>query len=437
VKTDARSVLRQSLAIDERTGDARDSLANVMSVLSLDPEWQGVLAFDAFKEAPVLLRPPPQRRQDRVPVAAPGADWTEQDSTRTATWIADIYGANVSSRSVTEAMMAIAQRRTVHPPRSYVDGLRWDRVARLDLFFPTYCGSPAGDYSAGVARILFLSAIARLRKPGCKVDTIVILESVQGGLKSSLVDALFSPWASDTPLPLGDKDAYQQLRGVWGYEIAELASFKGRDATRIKSFASSPADNYRPSFERRSRSVPRQCIFIGTTNEDQYLDDATGARRFPPVKVPRIDIDAIRRDRDQLWAEADVRFKAGEPWWPTKDFEGQIATHTEERYVGDPWEDRIRTWLAKPVRLHVEKEGTTTEALDARHGFTMAVVLELAVRLPIERQDKHAQDRAQKILKRAGWRRGKQERVDGAVIRRWFGPGDTPGDGPGDREKQP
>lgn len=431
-ESDPRATLRASLS--GHSGRVEATLANVMSILSLDLEWQGVIAYDAFKEGPVFLKTPPQRERDRVAERPVGSDWTEQDSTRTAAWIAENYDSNPSSKMVTEAMMAIAQRGSVHPPRQYLDDLpAWDGTPRINRFFTTYCGTPESGYAAGVATVLFLSGIARLRRPGCKNDVIVILEGRQGSKKSTLVEALFTPWSSDTPLPVGDKDSYQQLRGVWGYEIAELASFKGRDATRIKSFASSPADNYRPSFERRSRSVPRQCIFIGTTNESQYLDDATGARRFPPVKVPKIDIDAVRRDRDQLWAEADFRFKGGEPWWPTEELERQIAEQTEHRYVGDPWEEPIRAWLEHPVRINVLADYRTNEdRLDPTDGFTMAEVLEYAVNVPLPRQGKVEQDRAQKILRRAGWRRGEQQRHNGRAVRRWFKGGDTPGDDPGD-----
>lgn len=229
-----------------KSGAPKKTLANVMTVLSGDPHWRGVIAYDAFAGEPILARQPPQRDCDRVEIV-PGAAWSPQDSSRTATWLDLTYGLAVPSSLVTEAMLAIAQRYTVHPVLTYLDGLTWDRAVRIESFFSRYCGVEASTYASGVARMLLVSAVARVRSPGAKVDTIPILEGDQGIGKSRLLRVLGGPWSADTPIALGDKDAYQVLRGKWIYELAELASFKGRDATRIKSFASSPEDHYRPS----------------------------------------------------------------------------------------------------------------------------------------------------------------------------------------------
>jgi predicted P-loop ATPase len=393
------------------TGEPKKAVGNIMSVLALDPRWAGVIARDAFAEAPVLLKQPPQREQDAIVVRSQ-TDWSEQDSTRTAAWLAATYRLDVSAGMVTEAMLAVAQQREVHPVRAYLDLLKWDGEPRIDRFFSTYCGAANTPYTRGVARLLLLPAVARVRIPGCKVDTIVVLESPEQGLgKSTLLRALAGDaWFADTPLVLGDKDAYQALRGVWIYELAELAAFKGREAERIKSFASSQADHYRPSYERRARSVPRQCVFVGTTNETAYLADATGARRFWPVRVHKIDLAALRRDRDQLWAEASARIAANEPWWPDAELERLGTAPKEERYEGDPWEDPIIAWLAAPRR-------TSGEPLSPP--FTMAQILEGAVGLPLDRQSKTEQTRVAKVLHRAGWKRCEQERVDGKQVRRW------------------
>jgi putative DNA primase/helicase len=253
------------------------------------------------------------------------------------------------------------------------------------------------------------------------VDTIPILEGLQSARKSTIVEVLAGDWFADTPIPLGEKDAYQVLRGVWIYELAELAAFKGRDATRIKSFASGRTDHYRPSYEPRARSVPRQCIFVGTTNEAHYLVDPTGARRFWPVKVTRIDFEAARRDRDQLWAEARVRIEQGEPWWPTRELEVQGAGEQEDRFEGDPWEAPLARWLAYPVRIRIDvQDRRHEEPLDPTEGFTMAEILSLGVGLPVERQGKAEQARATAILRRLGWERETNPRhVNGVRVRRW------------------
>lgn len=357
-------------------GEPKKTLANVMTVLAGDVRWRDVIAYDAFAEAPIVMRQPPQRDRDRVEIAA-GAAWAPQDSTRTATWLDETYGLSVPSTMVTEAMLAIAQQNTVHPVLAYLDALEWDRAVRIESFFARYCGVEASTYAAGVARMLFVSAIARVRQPGSKVDTIVVLEGDQGIGKSSMLRVLGGRWSADTPISLGDKDAFQGLRGVWIHELAELASFKGRDATRIKSFASSPVDHYRPSYEPRVRSVPRQCVFVGTTNEREYLSDSTGARRFWPVRLGRVDLRALERDRDQLWAEADVLYRAGATWWPDASLDVLGAEAQAERYAGDPWAEVVARWLEAPTvtRYDVADGGKKLITLKLADGLLTSDVL--------------------------------------------------------------
>ncbi len=412
------------LPLDRKdNGDPKRTLGNVMTVLSSDPAWHKVIAYDVFAEAPVLLRKPPQRAQDAVDVKA-GAAWAPQDSSRTATWLDETYSLGVASSLVTEAMLAVSQKTIVHPVRAYLDSLPvWDRTARLDGFFSEYCGVQATPYARGVARMLFLSAVARVREPGCKVDTIPVLEGDQGVGKSRLLKTLGGAWFADTPISLGDKDAYQSLRGVWLYEIAELAAFNGRDASRIKSFASSPVDHYRPSYEPRARSVPRQCIFVGTTNEREYLGDATGARRFWPVRIERVDLPAVGRDRDQLWAEADALFKAGAPWWPDASLDALGSDVQAERFEGDPWEAPILQWLDSPTANHaLVGGGRDVEHIDITEGLSMSEILTSAIGVPKERQDKRAQNRVAVILRRAGWDRHANPRrlASGERVRLWF-----------------
>jgi putative DNA primase/helicase len=208
---------------------------------------------------------------------------------------------------------------------------------------------------------------------------------------------------------------------VWIYELAELAAFKGRDATRIKSFASAERDHYRPSYEQRARSVPRQCIFVGTTNEAHYLADATGARRFWPITVTKIDLEAVKRDRDQVWAEAWARLQRGDHWWPNADLDALGAGEQEDRFEGDPWEGPLSRWLEYPVEVRIDMEGKRhQERLDPTEGFTVGEVLSFGVGLPVERHGKGEQARAAAIMRRFGWQRDKHpQTVCGKRARRW------------------
>lgn len=246
------------LGLDADTaGKPKKTVASVMTVLSRAEEWRDVFGFNVFLEAPIFLRQPPQREQDALTIEV-GAEVAPQDLTRAAAQLYPAHQLEVTSGIVQEAMLAVAQTRVVHPIRDYLASLTWDGSPRIDTFFSSHCGAADTPFVRGVARILFLSAVARVERPGCKVDTIVILEGPQGLKKSTALAALAGPaWFSDTPLMIGDKDAYQSLRGVWIYELGELAALKGREAERVKVFASSPIDRYRAA---RTLGTPSVCF---------------------------------------------------------------------------------------------------------------------------------------------------------------------------------
>ena len=149
-----------------------------------------------------------------------------------------------------------------------------------------------------------------------------------------------------------EKDAMQHLRGMWLLEIGEMAAMSRSDADQIKHFVSKTSDRFRPSYGRNEVTNHRQCVFVGTTNRDDYLRDETGARRFWPVTVGTVDLDALKYDRDQLFAEAVVAFKAGEHWWPSRDFEREhMAAQQEMRQEGDPWEPVIANYVEDQDRV--------------------------------------------------------------------------------------
>ena len=276
--------------------------------------------------------------------------WADDDDGRAAEWLQK-HDIGISKSVAADAVEVAATERKFHPIKDYSKSLKWDGVARLEGFASTYLGVEHNQYTATVCRCFFIAAVARIRQPGCKHDHALIIEGPQGKGKSKAAEALFTPWFSDDIAELGRKDAAMQVRVAWGIEIGELASMTRGEIERVKTFITRKEDIFRPSYGRRVVRVPRQSVFIGTTNADNYLKDETGGRRFWPIRCSRIDLEAIKQDRDQLWAEAVRLSLAGNTrWLVDAAVETQVVEEQAKRYAVDPWQETIEQYLKAKTR---------------------------------------------------------------------------------------
>jgi putative DNA primase/helicase len=308
-------------------------------------------------------------------------------------------------------VQVVAERWAVHPVRDWLNELKWDRKHRIDDFLVRVADAKDTPYVRAVTKNFFLSAVARIFSPGTKVDAMLILEGEQNSGKSTLFKILTGEdWFFDSAFDVGSKDSYQILRRKWILEWAELDGLTRAELSRVKAFMSSAKDTYRPTYGKQAIDVPRQCVFVGTVNPDGagYLNDPTGERRFWPVTVGRVDLKTVRDEREQLWAEAVVRYRRNEKWHllETRLLEA-AAKETESRRIRDPWEHDVRRWLKKNDR---EGKGVTTEEL-----------LGGAVKMLSDRRTKADQMRMARALRVIGWTVVKR-RTDGA---RYYFPKDA------------
>ncbi|MBW7925936.1 MAG: toprim domain-containing protein [Burkholderiaceae bacterium] len=331
------SQLRLDLA-----GTPERNEANVITAISNDEAFAGALVFDDFRQEILVTRTLPW---EESPATLPRA-WSDADDVRCAEWL-QRREINVAPVMVSRSVGAVARQVRVHPVRDYLNHLRWDGAARLAQWTVVYLGAGDTELNKAFGARWMISVVARVMQPGVKADHMLILEGPQGSKKSSAIKTLAgAEWFTDELAEIGSKDAAQQMRGIWIIEIAELDAISRAEVSRIKAFLTRTTDRYRPPYERYIVTVPRQCVFAGSVNPETYLRDETGNRRFWPVRCGSIDLDALARDRDQLWAEAVARYRDGAIWWLDEpELVASAKAEQEQRYHADAWDARIDRWL--------------------------------------------------------------------------------------------
>jgi len=346
---------------------------NAIALLLQHDDWQGVLAFNEFTVRRVLLRAVPGQGGGVYPRPLEDDDYTAAQA-----WFNNNGFPKASMEIVRAAVRKVCRHQAFDPLRDYLDGLQWDGAPRLSSWLTTYCGAEPSAYVSEVGRRWCISAVARGFKPGVKADCMIVLEGAQGRRKSSALAALAGEdWFSDALPQMGDKDASSYLRGKWIIEVAELEAMRSQmDA--IKAFISRQVEIYRPAYGREDVYEPRRCIFAGSTNKDDWQRDETGGRRFWPVRVGSIDVDAIARDRGQLWAEAVHLYRAGERWWLEGEEADQAQAEVAERRPDDPW----RADIARVVEGRAEV--TTKEVLHELHVLPVDMTPKLSKRVAQE-----------------------------------------------------
>ena len=334
---------QKELEYEKRSTVVKNTLRNLLLILNNDEKLKGIV-FNQLSDG--------MGRKGAVPWEHPGRFWRDADDAQLISYIDLTYGT-FSMRNYNIAVTKAADDRSYHPVREFLDALpEWDKVPRVDTLLIDYLGADDTPYVRAVTRKTLCGAVCRVLSPGCKFDTMLVLNGPQGVGKSTLISRLAGDWFSDS-LNLSDtkdKTAAEKLQGYWIMEIGELAGLKKAEVETLRSFLSRQNDIYRASFGKRATPHLRQCVFFGTTNAEKgYLRDTTGNRRFWPVKTPggsrKHSWELSSEDIRQIWAEVLVYVKAGERLYLDGKMEDTAKSEQREAMESDEREGLVREYL--------------------------------------------------------------------------------------------
>lgn len=395
-------------------GEVKPTYANAYLILANHPDLAGLLAFDEHAYRVYVTRRPPWLCARDVRTF-PAVMHEQLDVAPCTEWFQNSYGAAWAKKTIAEAMIDVSWVCRFDAVRDYLESLKWDGIERIADWLVDYAAAENTILNRAISCRWLISAVARILDPGCKADCILVLEGDQGYKKSTAFEVLAGAWFKDEILPMDDqRQAAEMLQGVWIFEIAEFASFKGKANEKIKAFASRRIDRYRPYYGTMSIERPRRTILGSSVNPDQYLTDETGNRRYWPIRVwKRIDIAGLEAARDQLWAEAVHKYRAGTAsgrpipglwWFEDEELETLAAQAAEERFEVDLWEEHLAPWLEDRLMC------TTAEALVQIPGFT---------REDIKNVTPQIQSRVAKILRRSGLKQTRRDATGKIIPRTW------------------
>ncbi|MXV44701.1 hypothetical protein GS501_06545 [Saccharibacter sp. 17.LH.SD] len=385
-------------------GTPISNVNNALTVARNTPTLKDIFHFDMMN----------QQCEIREEISNKWHPVTSEDETHIQCRLQSLGLTGLIVQTTRQTIEKICKENSFHPLHDWLNTLQWDGKERVSSWLSTYLGTEDTPYTRGIGLCFLIGMIARIMEPGCKMETMLILEGKQGTGKSRACAILAGKYFGDHLPNLSDKKKIgEYLLGKWLVEASELEVMRKKESTELKAFLSTQTDDFRAAYARRNVKIPRQCVFIGTTNQSEYLRDETGARRYFPVKTGVIDTKALAQDREQLFAEALHLFKQGEKWWPSPELQHMANQETEKRYESDLWDEPIKEWLDRqetssssyPPSFSNERRNSPPRLI------TSTRILTEALSMPHERQDQRAKRRVNGIMKRLGYeqnRNGKE-----------------------------
>jgi len=366
------------LELNKKTGSIKATIDNIWRIIENDPNLKGKFALNEFTGRGEILGDLPWS-----PFVKRRA-WSDNDNQGLYWYFEKVYKLTGNGK-IDGALSLHSEKHKFNDVKDYLISLIWDGVPRLDTLLIDYLGAEDTPYVRAVTRKAFTAAIARAMEPGCKYDTMLILSGPQGICKSTLLDKMSRGWFNDSIRTFEGKEASELLQGVWLVEISELDAFRQTDVSRIKQFLSLRVDRFRAAYGRHVKDIPRCCVFFGTTNTSAFLRDRTGNRRFWPVDVgimPRKKLvwNQLDEEIDQLWAEAVMRWRIGEPLFLTGEIENKAKVEQELHRETSSKEGIILDFAEKLVPENWQKW-----TLDKRRVFLNGEVAENIKLIPRDR----------------------------------------------------
>ena len=318
------------------------------------------------------------------------------------------YGFDPGIKHTNDAVVALCLQNQFDPVLDYLNALEWDGAPRLDRWLVTYAGAEDTPLNREFGRLALIAAVRRVRRPGTKFDPIIVLEGKMGTGKSTVFAILAGAENHSDQTILGKHDREQQelLGGVWIFEIADLANMRKTEVEHLKAFASRTHDRAREAYGHFRTDQPRRGIIGATTNHDRYLKEAD--RRFWPVKTGAIDLEALERDRDQLWAEAAQRECEGVSLVLRRELWEMAGTEQQEREESDPWDDVLSQAIGE-----IEQGEERISSTD---------LLSIILKIDISKQRDIDYKRVGRCMRRLGWNGPRKTIIAGKQVKGYTRP---------------
>lgn len=422
VKSDSTEEVTELVWDLDGKGNKQVTVNNFVNAFKSDPLLNGLLAYDMLKETIVFTRPSFTAKGSKK-----GDLVSDTDISIIKGRIERMHGI-YNDAKLNDAIEQVSSDNAFHPIKLYLESLTWDGVPRIDSFLVDYMGAEDNEYTREAFRKMLLAAVTRIYEPGRKFDTALVFYSEQGVGKSTLIQRLSKGWFNDSLTNLSGKESYEAIQFAWLVELAELSALRKSDVEAVKNFISKREDTYRGAYARRVKTHKRQCVFFGSTNDDEFLKDATGNRRFFPVEVKRTrktrlifepEFDAIV---DQLWAEAMEGYVLGEALTLSDEAEAIAGGTREEFTERTPIQGLIEEYLDRlfpadyedrflAQRLDFLNGDLGEEGTETKNSFSL---IELWTEALGRRKDEYTVVKARELSNAVkalkGWKRDKQAR---------------------------